>query len=288
MTKCRKQYRHDRRRKKLAEVKLFNIENKDGPQRMCKKCYHKKDNQHFQDIQVVNKTKYTTHCLRCRKRAIRALKKRGETRNTLFKQIIDKAKEKGCVVEGCCVVLQVLEMDHLDEETKSFGVNVSGCQPLLKKSMTDEEAVAILRKEITKCQVVCRFHHQIKSQKQHQTRGLLRRMPEDSGTKEQQRCRKKASKTYLRNREHVINHKIDIGHCHDCVRPVTRETVFGFDFDHRDRREKYKGVGALVSQYASVKVIDEEIAKCDLRCANCHHIKTNKELIKHKNPFNWS
>ena len=60
---------------------------------------------------------------------------------------------------------------------------------------------------------------------------------------------------------------------------MTRETVSGFDFDHIDRTTKINSLCDLVRRVAPIKVIDEEIEKCNLLCANCHHMKSNYELI---------
>ncbi|QOR55370.1 MAG: hypothetical protein SHS37scaffold145_21 [Phage 71_18] len=46
-------------------------------------------------------------------------------------------------------------------------------------------------------------------------------------------------------------------------------------WDHRDRSAKVANVGAMVG-WAWAKVL-AEMAKCDVRCANCHAIKTAGE-----------
>jgi hypothetical protein len=48
------------------------------------------------------------------------------------------------------------------------------------------------------------------------------------------------------------------------------------DFDHRDGEEKLNDVAKLLGNCASVKAVAREIAKCDIRCANCHRRKTAK------------
>lgn len=45
------------------------------------------------------------------------------------------------------------------------------------------------------------------------------------------------------------------------------------DFDHRDT-DKHDEVGTLISRSRPWDVIESEIAKCDLVCANCHRIRT--------------
>lgn len=48
-------------------------------------------------------------------------------------------------------------------------------------------------------------------------------------------------------------------------------------FDHREplKGHKKRRVGSYVQSFGKLK---EEIAKCDVRCANCHMIKTSREF----------
>ena len=46
------------------------------------------------------------------------------------------------------------------------------------------------------------------------------------------------------------------------------------DFDHRDPSAKTMQVSDLVGKSKSWSRIAEEIAKCDLVCANCHRIRS--------------
>lgn len=45
------------------------------------------------------------------------------------------------------------------------------------------------------------------------------------------------------------------------------------DFDHRPGETKSFGIGALAGKKA-LELLAEEIAKCDVVCANCHRIRT--------------
>lgn len=45
------------------------------------------------------------------------------------------------------------------------------------------------------------------------------------------------------------------------------------DFDHRDSNEKIGTVSYMAGQI-NRKALDEEIAKCDLVCSNCHRVRT--------------
>jgi hypothetical protein len=60
--------------------------------------------------------------------------------------------------------------------------------------------------------------------------------------------------------------------CVDCgeTNPIVLE------FDHV-RGKKIKAVGDFARAGYSIETIAAEIAKCEVRCANCHRIKTHRE-----------
>lgn len=70
--------------------------------------------------------------------------------------------------------------------------------------------------------------------------------------------------------------------CVDCgnTNPVVLE------FDHLS--DKIKNVSTMISHGNSIDLLQSEIAKCEVRCANCHKIKTARQfgwwrlLDKHK------
>jgi len=61
--------------------------------------------------------------------------------------------------------------------------------------------------------------------------------------------------------------------CVDCgeKRPET------FDFDHKDSSTKTRPVSEMIHGCYTWERVLEEIDKCDVRCANCHRVKTAKE-----------
>lgn len=59
-----------------------------------------------------------------------------------------------------------------------------------------------------------------------------------------------------------------------CVDCGYNENPIALDFDHRDSRHKRSDVSQMVND--SLTAALEEIAKCDVRCANCHRIKTEE------------
>lgn len=66
---------------------------------------------------------------------------------------------------------------------------------------------------------------------------------------------------------------------HPCVDCGETDPVV-LHFDHRDDAEKIDTIGALLSRSGWAAFLNE-IAKCDVRCANCHRLRTAQQ-------FSWS
>jgi len=60
---------------------------------------------------------------------------------------------------------------------------------------------------------------------------------------------------------------------HPCV-DCGENDIIVLDFDHRDDSSKRADVGRLLTGGYSVRTVMIEIEKCDVRCANCHRIRT--------------
>lgn len=63
--------------------------------------------------------------------------------------------------------------------------------------------------------------------------------------------------------------------CMDCKESFP---YYVMDFDHV-RGQKHKNVSELIVTL-SKKKIDEEIAKCEIVCSNCHRVRTHQRKIK--------
>jgi len=61
---------------------------------------------------------------------------------------------------------------------------------------------------------------------------------------------------------------------HPCVDCGEKDPIV-LQFDHQ--RDKIKSISALVRSCSSLEKIIEEIAKCEIRCANCHIRRHSKE-----------
>lgn len=66
---------------------------------------------------------------------------------------------------------------------------------------------------------------------------------------------------------------------HPCIECGEDDPVV-LDFDHRDPAEKSFSVANGISARKSEAALIAEIAKCDVRCANCHRRRTARQ-------FNW-
>jgi hypothetical protein len=79
-----------------------------------------------------------------------------------------------------------------------------------------------------------------------------------------------------RNMKFVISF-LKTNPCIDCG----EKNFICLEFDHRKQEDKL-GIIANLVHYSSLKKIKEEIDKCDVRCANCHKIRTAKQLGYYK------
>jgi hypothetical protein len=59
--------------------------------------------------------------------------------------------------------------------------------------------------------------------------------------------------------------------CHDCGQSFPTCCM---DFDHRKGEHKEYNVGSMFAHHYGRTLIETELAKCDLVCANCHRILT--------------
>jgi hypothetical protein len=66
---------------------------------------------------------------------------------------------------------------------------------------------------------------------------------------------------------------------HPCIDCGQADPVL-LQFDHRDRSTKVGTIGSMLNR-ASWAALLSEVAKCDVRCANCHRLRTAEE-------FGWS
>ncbi len=63
---------------------------------------------------------------------------------------------------------------------------------------------------------------------------------------------------------------------HPCVDCGESDPVV-LEFDHRDSATKFLAIAQMIERRYSWEAIAAEIAKCDVRCANCHRRRTSQQ-----------
>jgi hypothetical protein len=63
---------------------------------------------------------------------------------------------------------------------------------------------------------------------------------------------------------------------HPCV-DCGEDDIRVLEFDHVCPENKVANVGRMACDGCSVKRLEIEVAKCEVRCANCHRRRTRKE-----------
>lgn len=104
--------------------------------------------------------------------------------------------------------------------------------------------------------------------------GLIPKVGQD------ERQRRQAEKRKIKKaRSKVMVDKLRDVPCADCG---VKYPTWIMDFDHRNPAEKLANVSSLRASGGSEKRIQEEIAKCDLVCANCHRKRTHDRMVAAK------
>lgn len=234
-------------------------------------------------------------CPPCRATSKKLTKMQKACRNCWIELRQEACARGGCMKEGCCEkgpnAWQVLEADHLVPADKVYALSDWNW-------WASHGGPAAMRAEAAKCQWLCRFCHQLEpTGDPGNRRGDPATMPEGKQGKHATEKEKKQyfvrhhAKIRYPKQAYVDAEKLCRGCCLTCERKVTPTTVFAFQFDHRDETTKMIGEATLAGENGGVAglvancakrtalakikpVLDNEMAKCDLLCANCHKRKT--------------
>jgi hypothetical protein len=109
---------------------------------------------------------------------------------------------------------------------------------------------------------------------QHWCRGCFAAANAGNYQRNIERERARLYRNAARRREESKRRAIDFLRRHPCVDCGEKDIVV-LQFDHL--RDKSFDVSVMISNGASWHRIETEIAKCEVRCANCHHRKTARE-----------
>jgi hypothetical protein len=152
--------------------------------------------------------------------------------------IRDLKRRRGVCVDCQLNIIHLLEFDHV-EGRKIHNVSQINLQ--------------LVYSEADKCVLRCRNCHRLKHQQEIKISSNIWKH---------------------RNHQYVNMIKTKIGKCLQCGKICHSSNTFMFDFDHLKSYRKLAKVSKLVRYKYSLKVIRKEVGKCQLLCANCHHIKT--------------
>ena len=92
--------------------------------------------------------------------------------------------------------------------------------------------------------------------------------------------RKRCGERELSRREHVLRVIVDARRAQPCADCGGSFPTCAMDFDHRPGETKFMMVTSLVRQHHPISRVIEEMAKCDVVCANCHRIRTRQRLLE--------
>ena len=85
--------------------------------------------------------------------------------------------------------------------------------------------------------------------------------------------RQRAKAQNLKTRAAIRGYVLDYLRGHPCVDCGEADPVV-LEFDHREGTQKRFNIGNAVTDGYGLSTVIAEIAKCDVRCANCHRRET--------------
>lgn len=105
------------------------------------------------------------------------------------------------------------------------------------------------------------------------TRELIRNHYNNNRTYYLEKTRKRNGK----NRLEILNLVQDYLLKHPCIDCGEKDPTV-LEFDHKHKKDKFREISKLIRGRYPIRVVKEEIGKCDIRCANCHRRKTAKQF----------
>lgn len=163
-----------------------------------------------------------------------------------------------------------IEFDHIDPSIKT--------QRLSKYDWWSwNGGVEAMKDELKKCRPLCRACHD------QQASSNIRYYPNMSSMPNNSR-KEKAAIYYVkqRNEKQQYNNekKIERGQCKDCGLHVTTLNCKSFHWAHLDARCKRTTISNIIRDSKSLNtaktILDNEITKCELKCAACHKKETDQ------------
>ena len=206
-------------------------------------------------------------CWHCRER-VRTCRNKSESSEGKCKAFIQELyKNSICELCGC---RDNIEFDHIDPSTKK--------ERLGKYDWWSwNGGVDAMKDEIKKCRPLCRTCHAKQPTSCKRKYDSIESLPNETK-------KEKAALYYLsqRNQKKEYNNKLKLerNHCKDCNTLVTETNCVSFHWAHVDPCNKVITVSNIVRDskcFATGKqAVDDEVSKCELKCAACHKKETDQ------------
>jgi len=245
--KCCPTCRANARKYKIKRKRLAAEQTVPDGHRLCTDCSRIKPQDQFISRHARRK-KPTAWCQDCRDISYRT-SINPETLIGQCRQVwLDWKKDNVCAHCGCS---DAIEADHY------LGKKVHRCSDA--HWWSNHGGTDPLKRELAKCQPLCKACHRIKSKKE---RGATTQL------------------SYIRRRKIINDEKLRVGACEcGCGLKVTPENVCTFDWAHKDRATRTIQISNLVykSEAYFQKQWPIERAKCRLLHSICHKAETAEE-----------
>lgn len=244
-----------KKRRRLAAEQIIP----DG-HKFCRTCLRIQSEDQFKSY-VARRKKLNAMCRNCLSIQLRT-QMNPETLTGQCRQVwLDWKKDKTC---NHCGSSEAIEADHLRGKRDVDSDYVHVCSDYHWWAWN--EGPEAQKRELAKCQPLCRPCHRLKSKKE---RGV------------------QTKPCILRHQKIVNDEKLRVGACEcGCERKVTPENVCTFDWAHKDRETRTIHISHLVYKTKGYfqKQWPLERAKCRLLHSICHKAETAEEN-KRKNKF---
>jgi hypothetical protein len=165
--------------------------------------------------------------------------------------VYEYLREHPCIACGEPDIV-ILEFNHRDPLAKLANIS-----DMIQRKCS----IGRIDAEIAKCDVLCVNCHQ-RLTSLARTSHYKRRLTPPTGSSITPR-----QAANLRNYQLILTHLAQAA-CLDCG----QTDPFVLQFDHRERKANH--VSWLVGSGCSARRLTDELAKCDIRCANCHRRRT--------------
>lgn len=166
-------------------------------------------------------------------------------------ELLRELRDRPCADCGGRFAPHQMDFDHRDPATKRFRLTAGGSMLRPTTAILAEAAL---------CDVVCANCHRIRTQRRHSANG-----PVASATSRPSVRKRNARRAQARLLDSLRDRA-----CLDCG---GRFPPCSMDFDHRDPTTKRTAVTRLIGRTGTARLLDE-VAKCDIVCANCHRLRT--------------